>query len=230
MAEEFDPAWEYFQGDPEVEELLTEQAELSLDHSRLFNPLFDNRIHGNGAYHDRRFSPGYQVYSGRHPRTFLGRERVTVVRVSQCRTIECSWCGVEFTESRPFSGVVCSRFCSLARTARKRRLRADSGVCACGKVFAPSRVGQSYCSRQCGGRVTMKIEFADGCPACGVELPKFKNGKTKAYCSRRCKHVIQNRKYHRVQRVSDNEQDEREAGAKSTVTRSGVVVAGPGRG
>lgn len=135
------PAWEYWVGDPEIEELLAEAARPA----RAFDLLGDE-----GRYD----SPGLRFGSGGRPDAFAGRlapeppppgprDDARVRGKGRCRG-----CGAAFTKRRPEQ-----RYCTRACSPRpgRPRLRPAELVCrACGVRFEPAENHPYlYCSRKC---------------------------------------------------------------------------------
>jgi hypothetical protein len=198
VSEEFDPAWEYFAGDPEVEEFLAERAGRVPNHAKLIDPRYAG--HGDGLRYDAG-QCGFLVHRpGSAPKTFLGRERPVREYESACRRLACAWCGVPFVEHRPLTGRYCSVACAAARRAASRRVRPRSLACGqCGESFEPVKVGQTLCSLKCFGAKIRRPTFAQGCPTCGGEIPPqaVRRGMPKKYCSRACMHTMVKRRYSR---------------------------------
>ena len=198
MPEAFDPAWEYWEPDPEIAELLAEESDCDADW-RLFPDPLERRL-DRGAVLGLRFGSMRSMRAIDHPWLRLARPRYAEPCESGCQRVECQWCGREFLERRPQMGRCCSWRCGVLYRARQRRLRPDSATCrVCGNVFAPKRCEQVLCSRPCASQLgASKVRIPRvgcGCPVCGQLVTPGTRGMPKVYCSRRCKKVAINRRY-----------------------------------
>jgi hypothetical protein len=193
VSEEFDPAWEYYAGDPEVEDFLAAESRQPRTSEDL---AADRHTHGG-----RTGLRGWLFYRpGDKPMTRLGRDMPIRERESKCRRLDCRWCGASFVEHRPMTGRYCSVACAAAGRAAARRARPESLACEqCGESFEPAKVGQTLCSLTCFGAKIRRPTFERGCPTCGGEIPPqaVRRGMPKKYCSRACMHTMVKRRYSR---------------------------------
>lgn len=185
-----DPGWEYWDGgDPEVREILKEEAE------------FENRLE---AFLDGRLMRektdllGIRFGKGNPDRRVLRLGRAKKTRESSVVWIPCKGCRQFFLPDKN-SVRYCSHSCYKPTGAPKVIDRVRRCV-ACGSEFSPDRECNRYCSRKCasavGVSVTRIVRAGDGCPVCGgsIPSPRNRNGVFKRYCSRRCGTVYRKRR------------------------------------
>lgn len=158
MPEQFDPAWEYFEPDPEVAEVFAPEGSgfgvLGIE---------GRRIERDGALLGFRFGVG-NPDSGRFR---LARERRVREYGSVCRVLTCPQCGDQFLQDRPHRGTYCSHRCANTASARKvERLGDGCPCCGAGVVAAnKNREQKVFCSKACKDRMHLrrlkKIRDAD---------------------------------------------------------------------
>lgn len=183
-----DPAWEYWQPDAEVAELLAEAGRLP---NLAFLSVSDLRLGVRGATAiriSRSPTPPTRLAPERRP------ERYELTQAGYAR--RCLTCRVFFT---PLCHT--TRYCSLSCRPRgpggKRRLPESLPCAHCGGPFRPEESGQTLCSRLCRNRAVAQgrckqaasVEERPGvCPECGVgiEPPTNRRGVVKRFCSPRC--------------------------------------------
>jgi predicted nucleic acid-binding Zn ribbon protein len=144
MPAAIDPAWEYWEPDPEVAEAMGAArlpgfAALGIE---------DRRAERAGSLVGVRFGRGNPDAC----RFRLAPERPSCRAPSRCRRVPCPGCGAGFDQLRP-DRAYCSRRCAAAVTTRARRVRPAAVACpGCGAAVRPLFVGHRYCSRACAGR------------------------------------------------------------------------------
>ncbi len=157
MPEEFDPAWEYYAADTEV----------------------DEAVHGG---HPRRFSTpdGWGVCDRRgYRRTWWGKSPV-IGGVDLPRGI-CGLCGRRYDRRNP-----ASRYCSGVCYWESRVKPPATVACECGKEFT-TKTGRKYCSPGCiplPPQCRRVLPDQIGCRNCGTEF-RPRNSRTR-FCSHDC--------------------------------------------
>lgn len=130
-----DPAWEYWEPDPEIMEV-----------------AFSQRLEGFDQIDDFRLAKqhtlGFRFGSG-NPNRFYGklaRPKPERREVNQ-PLVSCPVCGTAFVTRRRRC---CSKSCARRWYWRLRRKRPEQLTCAwCGRVFRPVGVEQVLCGRKC---------------------------------------------------------------------------------
>lgn len=141
MVVEFDPAWEYFVADPEIEELVYRRRASGLD------AIDDARIvfkGGNGGFRFGKGNPNRCNFK-------FGREKRRH-QVEEPQPKKCPKCNCYFIPSRK-SMVFCSKKCGCGAD---KVLPLVLKCKVCGDDFKPYWSGHCCCSRQCGGSLGAK--------------------------------------------------------------------------
>ncbi len=174
MPECFDPAWEYFEPDPEVAELFAETGAVRAE-ELVFGSDADNRpaARGSRAAPAYQFNPNPNAYRSRlaPPKQVKVRQKKSKVRAA------CATCEKPFYPERP-RVTHCSRAC--AGNAKKT---ANKPCAWCRTLFLPRRPKQKFCGHACKGlacRVPSKP-----CERCGKAFWTGRTGKGR-FCSRAC--------------------------------------------
>lgn len=214
MPEQFDPSWEYYEPDQEVEEGLGLSGFRDTSFA-LYDDCFDRRHQRCGSptgFHQTFFNPRYGGDPNRYS-SHVGRERKSRGG-SLDYHVKCMGCGDNFLPDR-----VGRRHCSSAcykRPGREKEFRTDTVTCrSCGVEFTLNRKGQSCCTPWCGGKLSDKVFLSRAenvaslppgstpCPECGRSVDPGKNlGRPKVFCGRSCLRRSVNRKYLQSKRVT----------------------------
>lgn len=177
MAEEFDPAWEYYEPDPEVAWAVACERLSSFG--------------GFGLRDDDGSGDGIGFVFGCGDPNFY-RTRVAPPRYER-QTADvppraCGSCGFVF-RPRESCGRYCSRECyGVARRSGQypvRRPPARVSDCRhCGATFRPRSRRSRYCSRACHGAARALPALDVSCRQCGGSFRTRDRGRV--YCSRAC--------------------------------------------
>ncbi len=179
---ELSEAWEYYEPDPEVAELLEEAAARGSPLDR----LADDRLACAGALGLRYGSGG--VRNLRAIKTHLAPEKAPRPEPKTPDHMACAGCGTSF---RPAKSV--QRYCSLeCRPGGRARVLPDRQCEACGRTFRPRDVTRRYCSVACrrAGHRAPAVSYPAGyCKCCGKVIapsrsPNQKN--VRVFCSKAC--------------------------------------------
>ena len=219
MPEEFDPAWEYFTSDPELEDVISEKE---------IHPFTKLGFLDRETERLSNVSAGFRFGHGNPNRAFLkirrtGKNPGHTVESKKLHTQEdyyylhsCPGCGDRFKsliKNNPFCTPSCvdlysKRMESLKKAnqetkkigrrrfnGRKRELP-DRTCPTCGVVYRPARSIKVYCSRKCYKPKGRKKERPDTsrCEFCGVLFAPKR--KSQSYCSSKCgshKYALQRR-------------------------------------
>lgn len=181
-----DPAWEYWQPDQEVAELLAESGACV---GGGFAAIADRRLGKAGGL-------GFRFGKGK-PDFFCGRlaPRKRAGEREALRHRECAACGDYFLPKRSCRPY-CSRKCSPHVGAQ--RSLPDVTCALCGIVFRRAEAGRKYCSLACVGKSQHKQAPPSGCKGCGGHVPPSSSRNAGAvarlFCSKKCKAAAANRK------------------------------------
>lgn len=218
MPEQFDPNWEYYTADPEIEELIQQSNDIRMDNAdRLPNTFEDRRTHYLTGY--RVFPIDMLKWDG----TYFGRYRINKRHTNPleqrvCQNEKCR----KLFYPRVRESVV-QRYCSIKCSPHRgsKKVLPLERVCAlssCGKIFAPLYSTHECCSMLCCNRLKMvrykeqlkqkmteqriTIESQLGislpvCPMCnGAIIQNTGAGARKIYCSRQCTIRAKNKRYY----------------------------------
>jgi hypothetical protein len=187
MPEQFDPSWEYFVGDPEIEEILQESAH----YLRSIDQFIDYR-HNEG----KTLLEGIRIGKGNPnhlPRFKFGKEKKERAYIKNVIVYSiCLKCGISFQRKRNTKGLYCSRSCNpgadkIIPSLRKCR-RSE-----CRKRFHPARMEHYFCSRLCSSKnksYTCRRNNLLRCTVCSRQVDykrAYVNRKEHLYCSNKCK-------------------------------------------
>jgi hypothetical protein len=139
MPEEFDPAWEYYTGDFEVEEILADNNNSRSDHRIPY------AVDGKG----RNILSGFRVGNPKGGIFRLAFGKYEQQKSTYRCPIDCVKCGWTFNP-RTNKQRFCSRYCFIGRE-RLERL-SYSKLCAnslCGNPFCTRIDTRKYCSSEC---------------------------------------------------------------------------------
>lgn len=187
---EFDPAWEYYTPDPEIDYCVHSRG----GRSGSFDAVWDRRL----AKVDNL---GFRFGSGnpdRDPERFRERRERRIDQPTWNEWRECERCRQWFRADSDHRRY-CGNECRLARLHEGNRRPRRSQLCRCGRFFEPKREGTIYCSPACqieGQRKPLLAE-AGRCETCGAGLlpSRSRNQATaRRFCSRQCKHAATCRK------------------------------------
>lgn len=166
MAVEFDPAWEYFVADPEIEEVVYARRAFGFS---LINSDLRKPDHGNMGFRFGNGNPNRCVFRLARPK----RERYREEPAPR----QCPKCGIMFVSRR--CTVHCSKKCGCGApkggwgnqyTTRvgsisKKRVYRASQCAECGSEFRPRDAQHTYCSVRCAskvrGRRDVPVGFAE---------------------------------------------------------------------
>lgn len=171
MPEQFNPAWEYYTADPEVEEVLIESTP---DRSDRIDMAIDSRTGRFGM-------TGMAVMS--HPDRYRSRWPVRREFIKEARPDrKCKQCGCLFHPRNDES-----KYCSALCFGLTRRVNNPQRACkACGRVFYNRLAWVKYCSAVCvsnGKELLLKTERK--CGSCGESFHSRFNDKR--FCSLTCR-------------------------------------------
>lgn len=201
-----DESWEYWTGDPEIEEILATSARC-----KPLDRIMDTRVAA-----DPKGYPGLRFGHG-NPDTFYGRlgsERQTAQEATpkELQRIVCyrPGCGRVFQQRQP-TIVYCSKACAGLHQWQD----VDRSILCpvCNVRFQPKHSTQVHCSRRCAAVTlsarrksagiapprqdyskrkqplrTSRTPHETGCRRCGGDIPPSPR-RDKVYCSRRCKNL-----------------------------------------
>lgn len=205
MPEEFDPAWEYWQPDPEIEWAMGAVQLGAFDDLGVENRE-ENCLQDLGRrYRPGAFNPGFRYDRGDPDRVLIDPEPEPPVFHSPVAPREvrlrCRRC------DRPFTTTGCRNhehrrvWCRECLPGRGRPAVKPTVCVGCGCDFVPSqRRHFRYCSPSCGGRAETAEEYhRHGCPVCGAAVVPSGRGRSSAklFCTRRCMGVARRRTYNR---------------------------------
>lgn len=137
MSVEFDPEWEYYTSDPEVQELIDESGR-------------GLKVYDNVRSYRNDWSSGFGFGKHPHQKTYLGKERPTRQTTLPNFRI-CKGCQFAFVPVK-MSQVHCSMLC-YSPPGRKKQLPPVRLCCKCSSFFKPLWSKHNYCSKRCGGSV-----------------------------------------------------------------------------
>lgn len=198
MAEQFDPAWEYWQPDPDIIE--------AMDCERLgaFADLgLEDEFGVRGRWQRGRDNYGFRFGRGNPNLIFIKFAPAKRGRAHESKPApryECQQCGGGFDGS--WGRRVYCRECVPDRGKPLIGARTCRG---CSVEFYPTERRHSrYCSPQCVGASMKRAYCASGCPVCGGEVVRSGKGRSaaKVYCSRKCKGAALNREYRKRKAVA----------------------------
>lgn len=191
MPEEFDPAWEYWTPDPEINEILTESSEkdtlsslLRINYSKHDNQNIGFRI---GHPNSGKFTYGYEK-GQRFSKVIIDRSRMPYKRVKK-RSISfaprfCKGCSKTFIPNWERYSTYCSP--------------------ECGRDHYNRLVNHAkWCNQN--------LEEKENCPTCNNVVdrstiyPKARGKVKKIYCSKRCRKTMQRRVFNQ-KRKKEREQ------------------------
>lgn len=192
MPEEFNPAWEYWEPEPEIAEAMAAERVRGFDGLGL--ELEDGRS-PYAPYRKGASNVGFRFDRG-NPDAVLFDPEPAPFRIGPSRTkpttrrVRCHRCGRGFDGDRHRY-----IFCRDCLPSRGRCPIPSTVCCECGDEFRPrERQYFRFCSPKCGGSYFRAKSAATGCPVCGGEVPPGTRGMPKVYCSRRCQHVMLQRR------------------------------------
>lgn len=188
MPEAFDPAWEYWEPDPETIEAMGSARTGTLDDLGVEgefgqNPWSFRKGGKNCGFRLGRGNPDAGIIDPDPAPFQIGhpRESKRIIRLA------CAHCtrGFDSSDER-------QTYCRVCVPDRGRP-RVQGAVCVqCGAAFRPrERRYTRFCSPACGSRYFKPVAHATGCPVCGNAFPPR---GPKLYCSRRCKHIMLQRR------------------------------------
>jgi hypothetical protein len=143
-----DPAWEYWEPDPEIAEVLHHSQRL-----RLVDLMYDWRMQKHRAGGIRFGNGNPDGFGGK-----LAPKRLKPERESP-RPAICKGCGRLFQPDR-FSRKHCSSACY--KQPGRDRVLPDVTCEACGVVFRPREAGQRFCNKSCFGKSRPRLPPTSG--------------------------------------------------------------------
>jgi len=195
VGEQFDPAWEYWQPDPDIAEAM------GCERLGTFADLGLEEEEQRGVWHKRE-NVGFRFGRG-NPDWFFVKfapaKRERVYETKPKPRYECQQCGAGFDGSRGRRV-----YCRECVPDRGKPLIGARTCRGCSAEFYPiQRRYAKFCSPRCGGASVAKAYHAAGCPVCGAEVVRSGKGRSaaKVYCSRKCKGAAMNREYRKRKAV-----------------------------
>jgi hypothetical protein len=191
VPEEFDPAWEYWIPNPEIEEVMECQVDrpkdllgalvlVSAEVEEGCRVTYSPSSGVNLGYRIGRGNPDSYIIEAEPPPPVIADYQ----QPKKVRRYECQHCGKPFEGNRN-RDVYCQKCVPTSGAPRIQPV-----ICKHCKIeFKPKlRRFSTYCSRQCAGKAQRFKPHETGCPYCGKEVtgPPSKNGNSKVYCSRYC--------------------------------------------
>lgn len=179
--EQFDPEWEYFQADPEIEELVYSRP------GRMFTRLPVDKDEKTG----RMVLRGIRV--GHDPNwDHTWQEPYPQVIAKSLPPVTCPTCRYTFNPTTP-GRKFCSRRCSnqdyrVPPEKRPKKTLTPKACSRCGILFQPETSRRRYCSRRCAwtnnGKNRLMISLPKVCRFCEKPFTTWK--EVKVFCSERC--------------------------------------------